>query len=191
MSSPTPIVDRIGPYRVVRALGSSGAASFVAREEGPMGYTREVVLKLVANPTPEDGNIVKELAREATICSKLNHANIIRTHDFFEHDKQLVLVLEYVDGVTLSELLSSLRQNGRRLSDDAVFYIAVAVLEALAHAHAHLDEEGEPTPIVHRSVNPSTISLGKDGSVKLGGFALAKILSEDPDTTVGPRDATY
>ena len=44
---------------------------------------------------------------------------------------------------------------------------------------------------MHRSVNPSTISLGKDGVVKLGGFALAKILSEDPDTTVGPRDAIY
>jgi len=73
MSSATPIVDRIGPYRVVRALGSSGAASFVAREEGPIGFTREVVLKLIANPTPEDGRIVKELAREATICSKLNH----------------------------------------------------------------------------------------------------------------------
>jgi eukaryotic-like serine/threonine-protein kinase len=191
MSSATPIVDRIGPYRVVRALGSSGAASFVAREEGPIGFTREVVLKLVANPTPEDGRIVKELAREATICSKLNHPNIIRTHDFFEHDNQLVLVLEHVDGVSLAELMSSLRENGRRLSDDAVFYIGVAILEALAHAHAHLDDEGERAPIVHRSVSPSTVSLGKDGAVKLGGFALAKVLSEEPDTIVGPRDASY
>jgi len=191
MSSPTPIVDRIGPYRVVRALGSSGAASFVAREEGPIGFTREVVLKLIANPTSEDGSIVKELAREATICSKLNHPNIIRTLDFFEHDKQLVLVLEHVDGVNLAELLWSLRENGRRLSDDAVFYIGVAILEALAHAHAHLDDEGERTPIVHRAVSPSTVSLGKDGSVKLGGFGLAKILSEEPDTIVGPRDASY
>jgi serine/threonine-protein kinase len=191
MSSPTPIVDRIGPYRVVRALGSSGAASFVAREEGPIGFTREVVLKLIANPTPEDGRIVKELAREATICSKLSHPNIIRTHDFFEHDNQLVLVLEYVDGVTLADLLSTLRQTGRRLSDDAVFYIGVAVLDALAHAHAHLDDEGERAPIVHRAVSPATVSLGKDGSVKLGGFALAKVLSEDPDTIVGPRDPSY
>ena len=161
MSSPTPIVDRIGPYRVVRALGSSGAASFVAREEGPMGYTREVVLKLVANPTPEDGNIVKELAREATICSKLDHANIIRTHDFFEHDKQLVLVLEHVDGVTLAELLSSLRQNGRRLSDDAVFYIGGGDSRSAGpcpraprrggRARAHRAPLGEP----------STISLAK------------------------------
>jgi serine/threonine-protein kinase len=191
MSSPTPIVDRIGPYRVVRALGSTGAAAFVAREEGPIGFTREVVLKLIANPTPEDGRIVKELAREATICSKLSHPSIIRTHDFFEHDNQLVLVLEYVDGVTLADLLSTLRQTGRRLSDDAVFYIGVSVLDALAHAHAHLDDEGERAPIVHRAVSPATVSLGKDGSVKLGGFALAKILSEDPDTIVGPRDPSY
>jgi serine/threonine-protein kinase len=191
MSSPTPIVDRIGPYHVVRALGSSGAASFVAREEGPIGFTREVVLKLVANPTSEDGSVVKELAREATICSKLNHPNIIRTHDFFEHENQLVLVLEYVDGVSLAELLSTLRQSGRRLSDDAVFYIGVSVLDALTHAHAHLADDGERAPIVHRAVSPTTVSLGKDGSVKLGGFAFAKVVNEDPDNTIGPWDPSY
>jgi serine/threonine-protein kinase len=191
MFSAAPIADRIGPYRVVRALGSSGALCFMAREEGPVGFTREVVLKLVANPRPEDGNVVKQLAREATICSKLNHPNIIRTHDFFEYEGHLVLVLEHVDGISLDELLTTLRQNGPRLSDDAVFYIGVAILEALAHAHAHTDDEGERAPVVHRAVSPETVALGKDGTVKLGGFGLAKILSEDPDTLVGPRDANY
>ncbi|HKQ68208.1 MAG TPA: serine/threonine-protein kinase, partial [Polyangiaceae bacterium] len=181
-------MDRVGPYRVVRALGSSGPPAFIAREEGPVGFTREVVLKLVANPKPEDANAVKELAREATICAKLSHANIVRTLDFFEHQGHLALVLEHVDGLSLADLLARLRETGQRLADDAVFHIGVAVLEGLAHAHAHLDDEGERAPVVHRAVSPAAVWLGKDGSVKLGGFGLAKIVSEDPKTGIEPRD---
>src|SRR6266540_2117996 len=191
MSSAVPIVDRIGPYRVVRPLESSGVRTFVAREEGPIGFRRQVVLKIIADPRPEDGELVKDLAREATICSKLNHPNIIRTHDFFEDRRRLVLVLEHVDGLSLAELLALFRDTGEKLSDAAIFYIGVAVLEALAHAHGHLDERGEPATVVHSAVSPAAVFLGKDGTVKLSGFALAKIVNEEPNAEDGLRDASY
>src|SRR6266542_1521585 len=191
MSSAVPSVDRIGPYRVVRPLETTGVPTFVAREEGPIGFRREVVLKIIASPRPEDGELVKELAREATICSKLNHPNIIRTHDFFEDRRRLVLVLEHVEGVSLAELLSMFRQTGEKLSDAAVFFIGIAVLEALAHAHGHLDEGGEAAPVVHSAVSPATVFLGKDGTVKLSGFALAKIVNEEPNAADALRDASY
>src|SRR6185503_6351299 len=100
-------VDRVGPYRILRPLPTEGAASFVAREEGPVGFRRDVILKLVADGNPTEAQAAHELAQEATLGSRLNHPNIVRTHDFFAREGRVVLVLERVDGITLAELLTS------------------------------------------------------------------------------------
>jgi hypothetical protein len=82
-------------------------------------------------------------------------------------------VLEHVEGTTLAHLLRALRSRGEGLSDQAAIYIGVAVLEALAHAHAQVDGGGAPAPIFHLRVAPAAISLGRDGTVKLGEFSAA------------------
>ena len=163
-------MDRIGPYRILSASEGAGTTSFIAREEGPVGFRRDVVLKVANEGDTAHALAARELAEEATIGSRLNHPNIVRTHDFFARDGRLVLVQEHVGGVTLAELLASLRARQERLSDPAALYIAVAVLEALAHAHAWVAPSGERSPIVHPRLDPNAIALGKDGAVKLGGF---------------------
>ena len=164
-------MDRLGPFRILHALESEGAASFVAREEGPVGFCRDVVLKVVPEADPAHAFAAEQLAREATLGSRLHHPNIVRTHDFFARDGRLVLVLEHVQGSTLAQLLAALRPRGERLSDQAAIYIGVAVLEALAHAHAQVDAAGAQAPIFHLRMAPRAISLGRDGTVKLGGFS--------------------
>jgi hypothetical protein len=152
-------------------LPTEGAASFVAREVGPVGFRRDVVLKLVAEGDPAEAQAAHDLAEEATLGSRLNHPNIVRTHDFFAREGRVVLVVERVDGITLAELLASLRTRQERLSDPAALYVGVAVLEALAHAHAQVDAGGARAPIVHGRLDAARIALGKDGSVKVGGFS--------------------
>jgi hypothetical protein len=185
--------DRVGPYRILRALESEGTPSFVAREEGPVGFRRDVVLKFVAEGDPMQAPAAQDLAREATLGSRLNHPNIIRTHDFLQQDGRLVLVIEHVDGITLAHLLAALRMRRERLSDQATLYVGVAVLEALAHAHAQVDAAGVKTPIVHHRLDPTRVFLGKDGSVKLGGFsALSAAIDQHPvagDAAAGPQTA--
>lgn len=185
-----PVPDRIGTYKIVRrAHGVGSARVYVARKDGPMGFARLYTLKLVANTAEGDARFVEELAREAAICSTLNHQAIQRMIDFFEHEKQLVLVLEHIEGTTLERLVSYLEQNKKSLSDAAKGYIGREIAAALVHAHNARDENGKPMPIVHRGLHPEHVLLGWDGQVRLSGFGLGKILGRSPDTVMVPKNA--
>ena len=185
-----PVPERIGAYKIVRrAQGTGSAKVYVARKEGPMGFARLYTLKLVPNTAEGDARFAEELSREAAICSTLSHQAIQRMIDFFEHDKQLVLVLEHIEGTTLERLASYLEQNKKPLSDAAKAYVGREIAAALVHAHAARDENGKPMPIVHRGLHPEHVLLGWDGQVRLSGFGLGKILGRSPDTVVAQKNA--
>ena len=183
---PGDVPESIRGYRVVRRLDSRrGGRVFLAREDGPLGFSRTVVLKLVADTADGDADRAAELAREALICAKLHHPAIVRMHDFFQESPWLVLVLEYVEGTSLARLLDHLAGKKRSLPESAAFYVASNVTNALAHAHALTDENGQKTPVIHRDVSPSNVLLARDATVKLSGFGLGKILDRTPDTAIG------
>ncbi|MBK9264751.1 MAG: protein kinase [Polyangiaceae bacterium] len=185
-----PVPERIGAYKIVRRLSGTGSTKvYVGRKEGPMGFARQYTLKLVPNTAEGDTRFAEELAREAAICSTLNHQAIQRMIDFFEHDKNLVLVLEHIDGPTLERLLSYLEQSKRPLSDGAKAYVGREIASALMHAHAARDEDGKPMPIVHRGLHPEHVLVGWDGQVRLSGFGMGKILGRSPDTVVAMQKA--
>ncbi|MDI3286583.1 serine/threonine-protein kinase, partial [Polyangium sp. 15x6] len=150
--------------------------------EGPMGFSRLCTLKLVRNTIEGDAHFAEELVREAAICAVLNHPSIQRMFDFFEHDKHLVLVLEHVEGVTLDRLQDVLGRQKSKLDDRTIAFLGRALGGALAHAHAAKDEEGTPTPVIHRTMHPENVLIGWDGQVRLTGFGLGKILGRSPDT---------
>ena len=183
---PGDVPESIRGYRVVRRLESRrGGRVYLAREDGPLGFSRTVVLKLVADTAEGDADRAAELAREALICAKLHHPAIVRMHDFFQESPWLVLVLEYVEGTSLARLLDHLASKKRSLPESAAFYVASNVTNALAHAHALTDENGAKTPVIHRDVSPSNVLLARDATVKLSGFGLGKILDRTPDTAIG------
>jgi eukaryotic-like serine/threonine-protein kinase len=186
-----PVPERISAYKIVRrAPGVGSAKVYVARKDGPMGFARLYTLKLVPNTSEGDARFVEELTREAAICSSLNHQAIQRMIDFFEHDKDLVLVLEHIEGTTLERLLSYLEQNQKALTDAAKAYVGREIAAALVHAHAARDENGKPMPIVHRALDPEHVLLGWDGQVRLTGFGLGKILGRSPDTVVAQKNVS-
>jgi eukaryotic-like serine/threonine-protein kinase len=185
------VPEKIGAYSVLKYVGRSGMADvYVARMDGPLDFSRTVSLKIVRYALEDDARLGEELAREAAICARLNHPAVMRMYDFFEHERKLVLVLEQAEGASLEKIKGALARRKQKLGDNAILYIAVELANALAHAHACVDEDGNPSPVIHRNVQPENVLVSWDGRVKLAGFGLGKILGQTPDSVAGTVTGT-
>jgi serine/threonine-protein kinase len=184
-----PVPKRIGEYRVLRRVTAGEPFEvYVAKEEGALGFSREVTLRCVKRD--EDPARATELAREARICTRLKHPSIEHVLGLVEERDRFVLVLEHAEGVTCETLLDILAARDEELPFAAAAYIAGTVATALAAAHAHQGDSGLKAPILHRAIGPAVVHVASDGTVKLGGFGLAKILDRTPDSAVGLTGGT-
>jgi serine/threonine protein kinase len=122
---------------------------------------------------------------EARIASTLTHPNIAQVLEFGEHEGELFIVMEYVDGVACSMLLRTAAQRGEAIPAGAALYIAREVLLALAFAHEAVDETGCPLGIVHRDVSPSNVLVSRIGNVKLIDFGITRSLMAERRTVPG------
>jgi serine/threonine-protein kinase len=127
--------------------------------QAPLG--RRVTVKALAASIVPESPFALALEREARLLAQLSHPSLIGLYDFVRRGDRLWLVLEYVDGYSLAEVLTRFK----RLPQGAALAIVRAIAEGLAHAH----ERG----IVHRDVRPANVRLSKTGEVKLGNFGVA------------------
>jgi serine/threonine-protein kinase len=181
-----PTLGRIGGYRLVRRLATGGTSDvLLARAEGPHGFERTVVIKRLLSEHREDPDFARMFTQEASAYARLSHPAIVRLFDFFTKDNQLIMVIEFVDGVPLSRLMTTLHQRGQRLDTGSCLFIASRLFDALAAAHdAKNPETGDPTPVIHRDVNPSNVLLPWDGHAKLTDFGIAKITGSTDGTDI-------
>jgi serine/threonine-protein kinase len=181
----SPPAARIGRYDVVRRLAYGGMAEvFLARETTAVGVTRLVAIKRVLPHIGEDPTFVEMFLDEARIAVMLSHPNICHLYAVEAAGASSFLVMEYVDGLSLAELI--VRARGRSmLPVDVVVRVAAHVADALHYAHVATDEAGRQLNIVHRDVSPSNIMLGRDGRVKLLDFGVAKARTHATKTRSG------
>jgi serine/threonine-protein kinase len=166
---------------LVRRLARGGMAEiFLARREGPEGFSRELVVKRILPHLGADPEFVAMFLDEARIAARLAHPNVVHVYDFGEADGQYYLAMELVRGVDLGALIQRAAELARaegRLGAVPPHHAAKLLsfaCEGLAHAHALCDAEGRPLRLVHRDVTPSNVLLSFDGAVKVADFGIAK-----------------
>ena len=163
----------LGRYQVLDAVGEGGSG-LVFRGWDPW-LKRPVALKTVRFERPEASED-SPLLHEAVTVARLNHPHIVTVYDVGGDAHLTFIAMEFVHGTSLGELL---RRHGK-LPGDQLVPLGLAVAEGLAAAHAH--------HIVHHDVKPGNILLGRDGSIKVSDFGIARLLTalqQDEGTVFG------
>jgi serine/threonine-protein kinase len=176
-----------GKYEVLELAGEGGMAKvYRGQTHGAAGFTRPVAIKRVLAPLSQNPEFLKMFVEEARVVSELDHPNIAQIHDF-DRDRagEYYLVLEWVDGLTLSEWRQGYEAHGNHAPWNLTAAIGIEVLEALHAAHVRKDAEGKPAPIFHRDVTPQNVMVSNCGVVKLTDFGLARAMDRSSITKPG------
>lgn len=162
------IGQTLSHYRILEKIGVGGMGEvYLARDER---LERDVAVKLLPHSELVDPSARKRLRKEAAALSKLNHPNIETLLDFESMEGREFLVVEYIAGVTLSELLSK-----GPLPEKEIARLGAQLASGLAAAHAQ--------KIVHRDLKPSNLRITPDGRVKILDFGIATVLKPQPEIT--------
>jgi len=162
---------RLGPFEILSLLGKGGMGEVYLGHDTRL--ERKVAVKVLPPELVQNAERMKRFAQEAKAVSRLNHSNIITLHDIARADGIVFLVMEYVAGQSLDELIPP---GGMPLK--TALPMAVQIAEALAAAHS--------AGVVHRDLKPGNIMVTESGLVKVLDFGLAKLV----ETTVDAAGAT-
>ena len=156
-----------GRYELHRRLGRGGMAEvYLARDQL---LDRPVAVKVLFPALATDQGFVERFRREAQAAANLQHPNIVSVFDWGEANGTYFIVMEYVEGHTLAEML---RDEGR-LHPDRAAEITADIAAALGFAHRNR--------VVHRDVKPGNVLITRDGGVKVADFGIARALSDSTD----------
>ncbi len=147
------------------------ATVYVGRLSSAVGITRLVAIKRAHAHLLEDPSFAKMLIAEAKLASRIHHPNVVAVHNVEEIEGELLLVMDYVEGAALSDLMDEDDQPLPARVATRTLLDACAGLDA---AHELTDDDGNRLEIVHRDVSPHNILVGVDGVARLTDFGIAK-----------------
>lgn len=181
---PAPLM--LGPYELIQRIATGGMAEvYLSRRAGPHGFQKVVAVKRILPQLAQDADFVAMFIDEARVCARLAHPNIVQVFDFGEHDGELYMAMEYVDGTTAARLVRAAAARGEDVPLEAALYIALSVLRGLDYAHNARDDDGKPLDLVHRDVSPGNVLIDRSGAVKLTDFGIARAAEIERRTDAG------
>lgn len=180
------MAERLGRYILDGLIAEGGMARiYRAHTEGLGGIDRVVALKCLREEVSEDSNTEHMLLDEARITVRMTHKNICQTYGL-EHDNQhYFMVMEYIDGINLSQLVRWMSAHNQHFPVEAAIFITMEICTGLSYAHRMLDDKGESLCLIHRDINPQNICISKEGEVKLIDFGIAKARVMSQETQAG------
>jgi serine/threonine-protein kinase len=170
----------VGQYTMYGEIGAGGMAT-VHLGRGPGGEV--VAIKRLKPYLAEEPGVVQWFLDEARLSARVRHPNVVATLDVVTHEGEVFLVMEYIEGVSLSFLRRA--QSASLLKPDVAASIVSGALRGLHAAHEATGESGEPLNIVHRDVSPQNILVGVDGTARVLDFGVAKALGRQQTTRDG------
>ena len=152
-----------GRYKIVKSIGEGGMANVYLAEDTILD--RKVAIKVLRGDLADDEKFIRRFQREAQSVANLSHPNIVEVYDVEEEEGQHYIVMEYIEGKTLKQLL----QKRGALTLSEVIDIMLQLTDGLAHAHEAY--------IIHRDIKPQNIMIQDDGLVKITDFGIAMALN--------------
>jgi serine/threonine-protein kinase len=162
----------LATYEFVRSLGQGHHGELLLTRQryrqGLGGYT---VLKRLNRVTRQED--YQRLVEEARLGSQLHHPNIASVQSLHGTEDEPFLLIEYVEGQPLGDLMRLVYRRGSALSEALACHVTAEIADGLHYVHVLTDEHGRPLQIVHRDVTPQGILIGQHGEVKLTDFGAA------------------
>lgn len=150
-------------YEIVKSIGEGGMANVYLAVD--VILNREVAIKILRGDLAGDEKFIRRFQREALAASSLSHLNIVEMYDVGEDNGNYYIVMEYIEGKTLKQLL---KKRGRLTVGEAVD-IMLQITDGMVHAH--------DSYIIHRDLKPQNIMIQEDGQIKITDFGIAMALN--------------
>lgn len=180
----------LGRLKLRHRLGEGAMGEvFLGELQGPHGFQRTVAVKQLHSRLAHRPEFIQALAQEARLSGRLNHPNIVQTLALQQSRRTCRVIMEYVEGVTLSQLLDYMRHQQQSLPLSIVLELMRQLCEGLQYAHSALDAEGTPMKLIHRDLKPGNLLVSVSGVLKIADFGLARVsmLAEDARLLRGLR----
>jgi serine/threonine-protein kinase len=178
--------QQVGRYAIFDQFAAGGMASVhLARLAGLEGFSRVVAVKRMHRHLLENKDFKAMFLDEARLAARIRHPNVVPILDVIAIGDELLIVMEYVHGVSVHALMRLSVKAKANMPRPVAFAILTNTLHGLHAAHEARDEQGELLGLVHRDVSPQNVLVGVDGVARMLDFGVARALRAKQDTDPG------
>lgn len=180
-------LETFGKYVLLEKLAMGGMAEvYLARSLGAGGVGKFVAIKRILPQFSEQVEFVDMFKDEAAIAINLQHSNIVTITEFGMEKNQFFIVMDFVNGRNLKQILNKVKTANAGLGIEHIVYVAKEIAAGLDHAHRCLNPAtAKPLNIIHRDMSPHNVMLSFDGEIKVVDFGIAKAETQIESTRAG------